>query len=157
MSHSASVAYYTCPFSLSARQTQTNAATTDDGDRVLDGSAHLKSRALVCQSASVTCCTLSVCVCVFVFHPSTYVLVTLAFVQSFSVVSRCTLICASTVPQDQQRVQDHQKHVWKLRIQTVVAYLAVFGTNAACDVFKNIYLLTVQLFTDNTRRLFVRC
>jgi hypothetical protein len=35
---------------------------TYKGSRVLDGSVHLKSHALVIQSASVACCALSVCV-----------------------------------------------------------------------------------------------
>jgi hypothetical protein len=47
--------------SLSARHPPTQMTVLDDDGRVLDGSAHLLSRALVSQSASVPCCTLSVC------------------------------------------------------------------------------------------------
>jgi hypothetical protein len=36
----------------------TKVTGTCEGVRVLDGSAHLKSRAVVNQSASVSCCTL---------------------------------------------------------------------------------------------------
>jgi hypothetical protein len=39
----------------------TKVTSTCEGGRVLDGSAHVKSRALVSQSTSVTCCILSVC------------------------------------------------------------------------------------------------
>jgi hypothetical protein len=41
----------------------TKVTDTDESCRVLDGSAHLLSRALVSQSASVAYCTLSVSVC----------------------------------------------------------------------------------------------
>jgi hypothetical protein len=60
MSQSASVAGSTLSLSFSALQPPTQVIVTEDGGRVLDGSAHLKSRALVNQSASVTGCTLSV-------------------------------------------------------------------------------------------------
>jgi hypothetical protein len=41
---------------------------TNDGDRVLAVSAHVLSRALMSQSASVTCCTLARVVVLFVLH-----------------------------------------------------------------------------------------
>jgi hypothetical protein len=45
--------------SLSALNTPTQLTTTVEGGRVFDGSAHIKSRALVSLSASISCCTLS--------------------------------------------------------------------------------------------------
>jgi hypothetical protein len=52
---------------------RTKVTATDYGGLVLDGSAHLLSRALVSQSASVTCCKLSLSEC----SPPSYVPVTL--------------------------------------------------------------------------------
>jgi hypothetical protein len=56
--------------SLSARHPPTHVTVLDDDGRVLDGSAHLLSRALMSQSASVPRCTLSA------HHPPSYVQVT---------------------------------------------------------------------------------
>jgi hypothetical protein len=42
--------------------------TGTDGDRILDDSAHLLSRTLVSQPASVACCVLSRCPC----HPLSF-------------------------------------------------------------------------------------
>jgi hypothetical protein len=52
---------------------------TYESGRVSDGSAHLLSHALVSQSASVICCTLSLSTC----HPTSNMLVTLVARQPF--------------------------------------------------------------------------
>jgi hypothetical protein len=46
--------------SLSAHHQSTQVTATNDDNRVLNGSAHLKSHTLMRQSASVVCCTLSI-------------------------------------------------------------------------------------------------